>query len=40
MRRTLKLWMSATWAVTVLAVLVALPSPALAKTEIQWWHAL
>src|SRR5712692_4924256 len=40
MRRTLKSWTSATWAVTLLAALLALPSPALAKTEIQWWHAL
>ncbi len=40
MRRTLKSWTSATCAVTLLAVLLALPSPALAKTEIQWWHAM
>jgi sn-glycerol 3-phosphate transport system substrate-binding protein len=40
MRRTLKFWTSATWAVTVLALLLAAPAPAAAKTEIQWWHAM
>jgi sn-glycerol 3-phosphate transport system substrate-binding protein len=40
MRWTLKSWTSATWAVALLVTLLAAPAPALAKTEIQFWHAM
>ena len=37
---TTTLWRSAVGACALLAAVTLVPAPALAKTEIQWWHAM
>ena len=41
MSRTTTILRSMTWALALsAAVVLTAPTPALAKTEIQWWHAM
>lgn len=41
MPRTMKLWTTAAWTLVLLTALgLAYPAPALAKTEIHFWHAM
>ena len=41
MPRTMKLWTTAAWTIVLLTALaLAYPAPALAKTEIHFWHAM